>query len=170
MADRPQPLCAPQFAPPSGPAGPRNFRGLSWPSAGPGPGTCCQIPVKRTCGGGAAPLHANPLNPEHPHRAVERKRDYVADPHGMGGGSHAPAVEAHEARRCEGRGIGARAYYARMPQPFVDTLAIEIFRSGAQDGSLPLCSSCSLSAASLAKGEFGSGCLSRPPELPNGLA
>lgn len=169
MADRPQPLCAPQFAPPSGPAGPRNLRGPSSPGAGPGPGTSCQIPVKRTCGGGATPPPANPFDPNHPHRAVERKRNDVADPYGMGGGSHALAVDPHEARRCERRGIGTRSHHAGMPQPFVDTLTV-IVRSGAQDGSLPLCSSCCLSAASLAKGEFGSGCLSRPPELPNGLA
>lgn len=170
MVDRPQPLCAPQFAPPSGPARPRNLKGLSFPGAGPGPGTFCQIPVKRTCGGGATPPPANPLNPENPHRAVERKRDYVADPHRMGGGSHTLAVEPHEARRCERRGIGARAHHSGMPQPFVDALTIEILGCSVQDGSLPLCSSCCLSAASLAKGEFGSGCLSRPPELPNGLA
>ena len=170
MADRPQPLCAPQFAPGSGPAGVRNLRGLSWPRAGPGPGTCCQIPVKRTCDGCATPPRANSFDPEHPHRTVERKRDHVANPHGMAGGRHAPAVDPYEARHSERRGIVARAHHTGMPQPFVDALTIEILGCSVQDGSLPLCSSCCLSAASLAKGEFGSGCLSRPPELPNGLA
>ena len=87
----------------------------------------------------------------------------------MGGGGHALAVETYEASRGERSGIGARAHHTGVPQPFVDALTVEIFWSGAQDGSLPL-SSCCFSAASLAKGEFGSGCLSRPPELPNGLA
>ena len=67
------------------------------------------------------------------------------------------AVEPHMAgihqrsRRC------ARAHDARVPQPFVDALAVvaSVHRDHAR--SL-FASSCSFSAASLANGEFGSAC------------
>jgi len=170
MADRPQPLPAPQFAPRSGPAGRQNLRGIGQPRAGPSPGTRCQILVKRTSVGRTTSPAGDPLNPQDPHRAVERQGNHVADPHRVGGGCHAPAIDPHEASRGKRRGIGARAHHAGMPQPFVDALTVDIFGCSVQDESLPLCSSCCLSAASLAKGEFGSGCRSRPPALPSGLA
>src|SRR5262245_44444890 len=134
------------------------------------PGTCCQIPVKGAGSGRATPPVADALDPQHPHRTIESERDHVADPHRMGGGGHALAVEPHEAGRGERSGIGPCTHHTGVPQPFVNALMVEIFGWNAQDGSLPLCSSCCFSAASLAKGEFGSGCLSREPELPNGLA
>ena len=63
----------------------------------------------------------------------------------------------------------SRPHHAGMPKPFVDTLALRLLACGAQDGSLVLCSSCCLSAASFANGELGSGCLFEDV-LPNGLA
>ena len=89
----------------------------------------------------------------------------------MAGGRHAFSVEADKSRRRNCGGIGPRPYHPRMPQPLVDPLAFQFLGARSQDGSLLVCSSCCLSAASLANGEFGSGCLSRPPEpLPKGLA
>ena len=82
----------------------------------------------------------------------------------MASGSHTLAVKSNKTCRSE-RGSGtARANHACMPKPFVDALTIRALGHRSQDGSLAPCSSCCLSAASLAKGELGSGCLSRQSE------
>ena len=46
----------------------------------------------------------------------------------MAGGRHALAVEPYEPRRRECGGIGPRAHHARVPQPFVDALAVQFLR------------------------------------------
>jgi hypothetical protein len=144
-----------------------------WPAWGDG---SVQIAVERAGGRRVTPPFADTFDPNHTHRPIERKRDHIANTHRAAGGRHALAVEPHEPGRRERSGIAPGAHHARMPEPFIDalavgTLALETPGTGAQDGSLLLCSSCCLSAASLANGEFGSGCLSRPPErLPNGFA
>ena len=56
----------------------------------------------------------------------------------------------------------ARAHHARVPQPFVDALAVQVSALGALSARRSLlASSCSFSASSLANGEFGSGSLPR---------
>ena len=63
------------------------------------------------------------------------------------------------ARRSPSGGGAARAHHAGVPQPFVDALAVRR-SAGTRGYAVPCCaSSCSFSAASLANGEFGSGCL-----------
>ena len=62
---------------------------------------------------------------EHAHRAVERHRHHVAGTHGMACRMNTLAVDAHVAGGGE-RGSGAaRAHHARVPQPFVDALAVQ---------------------------------------------
>src|SRR4029077_6587617 len=91
------------------------------------------------------------------------------NPHGMAGGGHTLAVEPDKPARCQGGGCAARANKVHLSEPLVDTLPIQILADGAQVCSLLPCSSCCLSAASLANGELGSGCLSRRWE-PCGFA
>src|SRR4030095_9793680 len=79
------------------------------------------------------------------------------------------SVQPDKTGRRQRSGSASRPHHARMPKPFVDTLALKLLACTAQDGSLVLCSSCCLSAASLANGELGSGCLFEDV-LPNGLA
>lgn len=163
-------MCAPRVT-----AGlPRRRRNLmitARKGAGPGPGTRCQITVKRPCRLRAAPPLAKPLNPHHPHRAIESNGHHVANSYGVACARHALPVHPHKAGGGESGGGGARAHHARMPEPLIDALTVALYGLFAQDGSLAPCSSCCLSAASLANGELGSGCLSRPPDpLPNGLA
>ena len=73
----------------------------------------------------------------------------------MAGGGHTLAVQPHKPRCGQRGGIAAGAHHARVPKPFVDALAIPTLGTRSQDGSLAPCSSCCLSAASFAKGEFG---------------
>jgi len=139
--------------------------------AGPRPGTRCQITVKRPGGLRVAPPVAQALDPHHPHRAIESNGHNIANPHGVTCGRRALPIHPHEAHGGERGGGGARAHHARVPKPLIDALTAALSGLLAQDGSLAPCSSCCLSAASLANGELGSGCLSRPPDpLPNGLA
>src|SRR5580765_8066611 len=64
----------------------------------------------------------------------------------------AHAIDADVAGLDQRGGAGARLYHPRVPQPFIETLAIQI---ASLDYSLRL-ASCSFSAASFANGEFGS--------------
>ena len=110
-------------------------------------------PHRATRAASASPRRsAKPVTFMIAHRAVERDRDDVAGLHRRGSRRvDALAVEPHMAVVDE-RGSGrARAHHARVPQPFVDALAVVV----SSRRSL-FASSCSFSAASLANGEFGS--------------
>jgi hypothetical protein len=87
----------------------------------------------------------------------------------MAGRRCALSVQPDKTGHRQRSGSISRPHHARMPKPFVDTLALKLLACTAQDGSLVLCSNCCLSAASLANGELGSGCLFEDV-LPNGLA
>ena len=71
-------------------------------------------------------LFAKALDLEHPHRAVERQRHDVAYPYRLTGCGHAPAVEPHVTFLSERGRVGAGAHHARVPEPFVDALALQI--------------------------------------------
>ena len=62
---------------------------------------------------------------EHPHGAVERHGHHVAGPHRAAGGVDALAVEADVTGSCQCCRGRARAHHARVPQPFVDALAVQ---------------------------------------------
>jgi len=130
-----------------------------------------QIAVKCTRNGRAPAPFAKAFDPDYPDGPVKRNRNHITNSYRMAGGRHAPAIKSDKPCCCNRGCIGPRPYHPRMPQPFVDALTFQFLGARAQDGSLLVCSSCCLSAASLANGEFGSGCLSRPPEpLPKGFA
>ncbi len=138
---------------------------------GPACGFSGQIAIKCTRNGRAPAPFAKTFDPDHPDGPVKRNRHHITNSHLVTGGRHALAVKADKSCRCKRGGIGPCPHHSRMPQPFVDALTFQFLGTRAQDGSLLVCSSCCLSAASLANGEFGSGCLSRPPEpLPKGFA
>ena len=69
---------------------------------------------------------AKPDDLEHPHRAVERDRHHIAGAHGAARRIDALAVDPDMAggRECR-RGL-ARAHHARVPQPLVDALAVQL--------------------------------------------
>ena len=86
-----------------------------------------QVPIKRAGGGRIAAPLAKALDLEHPHRAVERQRDHVAGRTGMAGRGHALAVEPDMSRPSDQRrSVAARAHHARVPQPFIDALPIQL--------------------------------------------
>src|SRR6185437_14848727 len=68
------------------------------------------------------------------------------------------ACQSHLSMRCLFKGLELAHDLVRKPVP--------TFRDDAHQDSLVLCSSCCLSAASLAKGELGSACLLRFSEPP----
>jgi hypothetical protein len=149
----------------------RNLMISARKGAGPRPGTRCQITVKRTRGLGIAAPFAQALNPHHPYRSIESNSHHIANSHRVTCARHALPIHTDEARGSDRGSGGPRAHHAGMPKPLIDALTVAVSGLCAQDGSLAPCSSCCLSAASLANGELGSGCLSRPPDpLPNGLA
>lgn len=83
-----------------------------------------QRPVKGLpCRRRATPF-AKTLHRQHPDRAVERNRYHVLDPHRMAGGRDTLAIDAHEAAGHKLRRVAAGAHHPRMPQPFVDALAV----------------------------------------------
>ena len=111
---------------------------LGWPARAPAPATP---------GAASAPLRAAGLparcphtgagvvgrtaalgetqNLEHTHGTVERHRHHVARPHGAARRIDALAVDAHMTGCGERGGRLARAHHPRVPQPFVDALAIQ---------------------------------------------
>jgi len=92
-----------------------------------GPGTRCQITVKRAGGGRGPALFAKALDLDHLDRAVERQRHHVADAHQVARRGHPLAVEPHEACLRQRGGVAARAHHARVPEPFIDALAVQGF-------------------------------------------
>jgi len=63
---------------------------------------------------------------EHPYGTVEGHRHDIAQPHRSTGGGDALAIDPHMTGGGERGGGRTRAHHARMPQPLVDTLAIQI--------------------------------------------
>lgn len=62
---------------------------------------------------------------EKPDPAVERHGENVAKPDRMARSLDAPAVEPYQAAADKPGRVRPRAHHARMPQPFVDALAIQ---------------------------------------------
>jgi hypothetical protein len=93
------------------------------------PGTPCQIAVKRPGGGRAAAFFAKALDPNYLDRMIERQRHHVAQAYQLAGRGHPCAVEPHKARFRQCRSVAARANHARVPEPFVDALAIQGFKA-----------------------------------------
>lgn len=108
---------------------------------------------------------------EDPNATVERQGHHVTKAQRVPWRPYALAVEADMAGSDKRSSIGPGSHGACMPEPFIDTLVLFPFRHAHAYYGCSLPSSCCLSAASLAKGEFGSGALSRAPEPePCGLA
>ena len=74
-----------------------------------------QIAVKPPRTGRGAAFFAKTFHPKHPYRAVERKRDHIADPYRLAGGRHTLAVQPNEPRSGKGSSIATRTNHARMP-------------------------------------------------------
>ncbi len=96
----------------------------------------------------------------------------VAEFHTMARRPLASAVDADVSGFDQCGGAGAGFHHPRMPQPFVETLALQLISSGARTlagtrshYSLRPLASCSFRAASFANGEFGSIARSRSREL-----
>ena len=102
-------------------------------------------------------------------RVVERDGQHVAGLDGVAGRLLAHAVDADMAGLDQGSGAAAGLHHPRMPQPFIETLALQatplrshpVLRLAEREcrkasSSLRPAASCSLSAASFANGEFGS--------------
>ena len=81
--------------------------------------------VKRARGRRCTALFAKALDLNHLDRAVERQRHHIANAHQLARRGDALAVEPHEACISERGGGAARAHHARVPEPFVDALAVQ---------------------------------------------
>lgn len=62
---------------------------------------------------------------EDPYRTVERHGHDVTQPHRPAGTGDTLAIDPHMTGCCKRRGGSARAHHPRMPEPLVDTLAIQ---------------------------------------------
>jgi hypothetical protein len=125
----------------------------------------CHVRVQRSSRFGVTTAIGEMLDTPDTDPSIERRGQDIADPHHMPRSNHPAAVDAHTASAHEACGSAPRLDDPCMPQPFVDALpvhsaAFSCFQRRARPRpyrfSLALLSSCSLSAASLANGEFGS--------------
>ena len=85
-----------------------------------------QFIVEHACGGRVAAPLGKSHHLENAHTAVESDGQHVAGLHGVTGRLLAHAVDADMAGFDERSGTGAGFYDPRMPQPFVETLALQM--------------------------------------------
>lgn len=80
---------------------------------------------QRTSGLRIAPAVGKARHLKKPDAAVERHGKNVAKPDGVARSLDAPAVEAYQTADDKPGRVRPRAHHARVPQPFVDALAIQ---------------------------------------------
>src|SRR5207302_7655128 len=83
-------------------------------------------------------------------------RQHIARLDGVSRRLFAHAIDADMAGLDQGGRAGTGLHHPRMPQPFIETLALQATPLKTLYRSLRLAVSCSLRAASLANGELGS--------------
>jgi hypothetical protein len=74
---------------------------------------------------GRAPALGEARHFENAHAAIQCHGEHIAQAHRLACPIDAAAVEAHAARGGKPRGGRARAHHPRVPQPFVDPLALQ---------------------------------------------
>lgn len=84
-----------------------------------------QIVVQHARGGCVAAPLGKPDHLEDPHGAIEADGDDVAGPDGMTGRLLSRPVDADVAGLDQRSGAAARPDHPRMPQPFVEPLALQ---------------------------------------------
>ena len=72
-----------------------------------------------------APALGKSQHLEHAHRAVERDSHHIAGPHRLARGIDALAVDPYVSRGGERGRRRARPHHPRVPEPFIDALAVQ---------------------------------------------
>jgi len=81
-----------------------------------------QILIERARDCPAAPPFRKCNDPEHPHGAVKRNRQYVAGFYRLAGRVDPHSIAPNASGRGKRAGSAPRAHYPRVPQPLIDPL------------------------------------------------